>query len=87
MVFLCIFLQRQENINVTIEEKSSNKEKILDDVVIQYLAHRHHATADDVVDSAIKDDSTKVNLEDNEKNIIRNLISMYNNDCSPVKVF
>ena len=56
-----------------------NKKEVLDDEVIQYIAHRHHATADDVVDSAIKDDCMKVYLEDNEKNIIRDLIRMYNN--------
>ena len=56
-----------------------NKKEVLDDEVIQYIAHRHHATADDVVDCAIKDDCIKVYLEDNEKNIIRDLIRMYNN--------
>ena len=56
-----------------------NKKEVMDDEVIQCIAHRHHATADDVVDSAMKDDCIKVYLEDNEKNIIRDLIRMYNN--------
>lgn len=56
-----------------------NKKEVLDDEVIQYIAHRHHATADDVVNSVIADDCIKVYLEDNEKNIIRDLIRMYNN--------
>lgn len=29
------------------------KKELLDDEVIQYIAHRHHVTADDVVDSVI----------------------------------
>ena len=62
-----------------MEIQSGHKEDLLDDEVIQYIAHRHHATADDVVDSTIKDDCIKVYLEDNEKNIIRDLIRMYNN--------
>ena len=56
-----------------------NKKEVLDDEVIQYIAHRHHPTADDVVNSVIADDCIKVYLEDNEKNIIRDLIRMYNN--------
>ena len=56
-----------------------NKKEVLDDEVIQYIAHRHHATADDVVNSVIADDCIKVYLEDNEKNIIRDLIRMFNN--------
>ena len=63
----------------TMEIKSSYKEGLLDDEVIQYIAHRHHATANDVVDSCIEGDCMKVNLEDNEKNIIHDLIRMYNN--------
>ena len=62
-----------------MEENSGNKEELLDDEVIQYIAHRHHATADDVVSSCIAGACMKVNLEDNEKNIIRDLIRMYNN--------
>ena len=62
-----------------MEIQSGHKEDLLDDEVIQYIAHRHHATADDVVDSTIKDDCIKVYLEDNEKNIIHDLIRMYNN--------
>ncbi|MGM9697281.1 MAG: hypothetical protein ACI3Y0_01365 [Prevotella sp.] len=56
-----------------------NKKEVLDDEVIQYIAHRHHATADDVVSSCVAEDCNKVNLEENEKNIIRDLIRMYNN--------
>lgn len=48
-----------------MEENSGNKEELLDDEVIQYIAHRHHATADDVVSSCIAGDCMKVNLEDN----------------------
>ena len=62
-----------------MEVKSGTKEELLDDEVIQYIAQRHHATADDVVNSVIADDCIKVYLEDNEKNIIRDLIRMYNN--------
>lgn len=62
-----------------MEIKSSYKEGLLDDEVIQYIAHRHHTTADDVVSSCIAGDCMKVNHEDNEKNIIRDLIRMYNN--------
>ena len=56
-----------------------NKKEVMDDEVIQYIAHRHHTTANDVVDSCVEGDCMKVNLEDNEKNIIRDLIRMYNN--------
>lgn len=58
--------------------KTNIKEEILDDEVIQYIAHRHHATADEVADSVTRGDCMKVNLEENEKNIIRDLIRMYN---------
>ena len=56
------------------------KKELLDDEVIQYIVHRHHVTADDVVDSVIDGDRIKVNLEDNENNIICDLIRMYNNN-------
>ena len=59
---------------------TSNKKKLLDDEVIQYIARRYHVTADDVVDSVIAGDCIKVSLEDNEKNIICDLIRMYNNN-------
>ena len=49
-------------------------EEVWNDEVIRYIAHRHHATVDDVVDSAMTDDCIAVNLEENEKNIIRDLI-------------
>ena len=61
-----------------MEIQSGHKEDLLDDEVIQYIAHRHHATADDVVSSCVAEDCNKVNLEENEKNIIRDLIRMYN---------
>ena len=56
------------------------RKELLDDEVIQYIARRHHITADDVVNSVIADDCIKVNLEDNENNIICDLIRMYNNN-------
>ena len=56
------------------------KKELLDAEVIQYIVHRHHVTADDVVDSVIDGDRIKVNLEDNENNIICDLIRMYNNN-------
>lgn len=59
---------------------TSIKKELLDDEVTQYIAHRHHVTAEDVVDSVIADDGIKVNLEDNENNIICGLIRMYNNN-------
>ena len=62
-----------------MEEISGNKEELLDDEVIQYIAHRHHATGNDGVDRCVEGDCMKVKLEDNEKNIIRDLIRMYNN--------
>ena len=69
------------NYNITKMDINTNiKKKLLDDEVIQYIAHRHHVTADDVVDSVIDGDRIKVNLEDNENNIICDLIRMYNNN-------
>lgn len=53
-------------------------EEVLGDEVIQYIAKRHHVTVGDVMDSFIESGKPKVNLEDNEKNIIRDLISLYN---------
>ena len=69
------------NYNITKMDINTNiKKELLDDEVIQYIAHRHHVTADDVVDSVIDGDRIKVNLEDNENNIICDLIRMYNNN-------
>lgn len=59
--------------------KTNTKEELLGDEVIQYIAHRHHATADDVIETIING-NPKVALEYNEKNIIRDLICMYNNN-------
>lgn len=60
-----------------MDNRTNIAAEILDDEVVQYIAHRHHATADDVIESIIKG-SPKVDLEENEKNIIRDLIRMYN---------
>ena len=69
------------NYNITKMDINTNiKKELLDDEVIQYIDHRHHVTADDVVDSVIDGDRIKVNLEDNENNIICDLIRMYNNN-------
>ena len=69
------------NYNITKMDINTNiKKELLDDEVIQYIAHRHYVTADDVVDSVIDGDRIKVNLEDNENNIICDLIRMYNNN-------
>ena len=58
---------------------TSITEDLLNDEVIQYIAQRHHVTVDDVMDSFIGNGHPKADLEDNEKNIIRDLIRMYNN--------
>ena len=60
-----------------MERPKNIAEAIFDDEAIQYIARRHHATSADVIDTIIND-IPRVELEDNEKNIIRDLISMYN---------
>lgn len=73
--------EQKPKYNITkMDINTSIKKELLDDEVIQYIAHRHHVTADDVVDSVIAGDCIKVNLEDNENNIICDLIRMYYNN-------
>ncbi|MGN0048329.1 MAG: hypothetical protein ACI37U_05515 [Bacteroides sp.] len=60
-----------------MDNRTNITEEILDDEVVEYIAHRHHATADDVIESVIGG-SLKVDLEENEITIIRDLIRMYN---------
>ena len=55
------------------------EKELLNDEVIQYIASRHHVTATDVIETIINN-HPEVDLEDNEKIIIRDLISMYNHN-------
>lgn len=63
-----------------MDRKTSTPEKLLYDEVVQYIAHRHHVTAGEVIDSFIRDGRPKVDLENNEINILRDLIRMYNHN-------
>lgn len=60
-----------------MDTRTNITEDIKADEVIRYIAHRHYATADDVIKSVIGS-SPKVDLEENEINIIRDLMRMYN---------
>lgn len=74
-VLRCIFAS--SNNNGIIDNRTNITEDIKADEVIRYIAHRHHATADDVIKSVIGN-RPKVDLEENEINIIRDLMRMYN---------